>query len=41
MNEKALSIGVDVGGSHLHALLGQVTLKPKDGELWAYPTLKA
>jgi hypothetical protein len=27
--------------SQLHALLGQVTLKPKDGVLWAYPTLKA
>jgi hypothetical protein len=26
--------------SHLHALLGKVTLKPRDGILWAYPTLK-
>jgi aryl-alcohol dehydrogenase-like predicted oxidoreductase len=25
---------------HLHALLGQVTLKPKDGVLWAHPALK-
>ena len=32
---------LDTARSHLHALLGQVTLKPKDGVLWAYPTLKA
>jgi hypothetical protein len=32
---------MDTARGHLHALLGQVTLKPKDGELWAYPTLKA
>ena len=31
---------LDTARSHLHALLGQVTLKPKDGVLWAYPTLK-
>ena len=32
---------LDTARMHLHALLGQVTLKPKDGVLWAYPTLKA
>ena len=32
---------IDAARSHLHALLGQVTLRPKDGVLWAYPTLKA
>ena len=32
---------IDTARSHLRALLGQVTLKPKDGVLWAYPTLKA
>ena len=32
---------LDTARSHLHALLGQVTLKPKDGVLWAHPTLKA
>ena len=31
---------LDTARSHLHALLGQVTLKPKDGVLWAHPTLK-
>jgi hypothetical protein len=31
---------LDTVRGHLHALLGQVTLKPKDGVLWAYPTLK-
>ncbi len=32
---------IDTARGHLHALLGQVTLKPKDGVLWAHPTLKA
>ena len=32
---------LDTARSHLHALLGQVTLKPKDGVLWAHPTLNA
>ncbi len=32
---------IDTARSHLHALLGQVTLRPKDGVLWAHPTLKA
>ena len=27
---------LDTARGHLHALLGQVTLKPKDGVLWAY-----
>ena len=31
---------LDTARSHLHALLGQVTLKPKNGVLWAYPILK-
>ena len=31
---------LDTARGHLHALLGQVTLKPKNGVLWAYPTLK-
>ena len=31
---------LDTARGHLHALLGQVTLKPQDGVLWAYPTLK-
>ena len=31
---------IDTARCNLHALLGQVTLKPKDGVLWAYPTLK-
>ena len=31
---------LDTARGHLHALLGQVTLRPKDGVLWAYPTLK-
>ena len=31
---------LEAARSHLHALLGQVTLKPKDGVLWAHPTLK-
>ncbi len=31
---------LDTARSHLHALLGQVTLKPKDGVLWAHPALK-
>jgi site-specific DNA recombinase len=31
---------LDTARGHLHALLGQVTLKPKDGVLWAYPNLK-
>ncbi len=30
---------LDTARGHLHALLGQVTLKPKDGILWAYPAL--
>ena len=32
---------IDTARGHLHGLLGQVTLKPKDGVLWAYPTLNA
>ena len=32
---------LDTARAQLHALLGQVTLKPKDGVLWAHPTLKA
>ena len=32
---------LDEARGHLHALLGQITLKPKDGVLWAYPTLNA
>jgi len=32
---------LDTARSHLQALLGQITLKPKDGVLWAYPTLNA
>jgi hypothetical protein len=32
---------LDTAQTHLHAPLGQVTLKPKTGVLWAYPTLKA
>ena len=32
---------LDTARTHLHALLGQVTLRPKDGVLWAHPTLKA
>ena len=31
---------VDTARGHIHALLGQVTLKPKDRILWAHPTLK-
>ena len=31
---------LDTARGHIHTLLGQVTLKPKDGVLWAYPTLK-
>jgi len=31
---------LDTARGHLHALLGQVTLKPKDGVLWAHPALK-
>ncbi len=31
---------LDTARGHLHTLLGQVTLKPKDGVLWAHPTLK-
>jgi len=31
---------IDTARSHLHALLGQVTLKPKDGVLWAHPAVK-
>ena len=31
---------LDTARSHLHALLGQVTLKPKDGVLWAHSALK-
>jgi len=32
---------LDTARGHLHALLGQVTLRPQDGVLWANPTLKA
>ena len=32
---------IDTARSHLHALLGQVTLKPKVGVLWAHTALKA
>ncbi len=32
---------LDTARTHLHALLGQVTLKPKRGVLWAYPALNA
>ncbi|MCH7502753.1 MAG: hypothetical protein IIA10_05300 [Proteobacteria bacterium] len=32
---------LDTARSHLHALLGQVTLMPIDGVLWAHPSLKA
>ena len=32
---------LDSAQGHLHALLGQVTLKPKDGVLWAHPVLNA
>jgi len=29
-----------VARTHLHALLGTVTLKPRDGILWAHPNAK-
>ncbi len=32
---------IDTARSHLHGLLGQVTLKPQDGVLWAFQTLNA
>jgi len=32
---------LDAARSHLHALLGQAALMPKDGELRAHPTLNA
>ena len=32
---------LDTARTHLHALLGQVTLRPKGGVLWAYPALNA
>ena len=32
---------MDTARNHLHALLGQVTLKPKDDILWAHPALNA
>ena len=31
---------LDTARGHLNALLGQVKLKPKNGVLWAYPTLE-
>jgi hypothetical protein len=31
---------IDTARSHLHTLFGQITLKRKDGVLWAHPTLK-
>jgi hypothetical protein len=32
---------MDVARSALHGMLGPVTLKPKKGALWAYPSLNA
>ena len=32
---------IDTARSHLLALLGQVTLKPKEGVLWAHRALNA
>ena len=32
---------IDTARNHLHALLGEVTLRPRDGVLWAYPALNA
>ena len=32
---------VDTARNHLHSLLGQVTLRPRDGVLWAFPAINA
>ena len=40
-NPHATRADIEAARSHLHALLGTVTLKPRNGVLWAHPSPNA